>query len=92
MPPEEAETMMELLPNITWNDIATKHDVASLGTNLRGGIAELRGELKADVAAVRGELAEVRGDISQQTRLMILGLIGSQATFVGLILASDLLG
>lgn len=67
MESETAEAMMEMLPNITWTDVATKADVDAMGTSLRGEMAELRSELCGEMADLRGELrgemAELRGEL-----------------------------
>lgn len=38
--PEEADTLVAHLPPVTWNDVATKHDIATLETSLRAAISE----------------------------------------------------
>lgn len=67
MGPERASIMMDLLPPVGWGDILTKPD-------LRAAIAELRGELKADMAA--------------NTRTLMYGTVVSNATLVGLVFAA----
>ena len=70
--PEEAETMMELLPYQGWSDVARTGDIQALERSLndritaesallRAEMAELRGELRNDMADLRGEL---RSDMS----------------------------
>ena len=89
MESETAEAMMEMLPNITWTDVATKADVDAMGTSLRGEMAELRGELRGDMGELRGE---VKRDIAQGTRTIVFSMVASQATLVGLVLAATRLG
>ena len=61
--PRPAETLMELLPPVGWADVARRADI----TQLRGEIAELRGELRGEIAELRaelrGEMAELRGEL-----------------------------
>ena len=54
-----AGTLMELLPPVGWADVARQPDI----TALRGEMAQLRGELKGEMAEVRGEMAELRADL-----------------------------
>ena len=57
--PEEANTLMAHLPPVTWQDVATTKDLASLETSIRSEIAvlraDVRGEMRAGFAEVRGE-------------------------------------
>lgn len=46
---EGAEALMELLPPPTWSEVARQSDVAALAAELRGEIAELRGEMRAQL-------------------------------------------
>ena len=54
-----AATMMELLPPVGWADVARQSDVVAL----RGEMAQLRGELKGEIAELRGEMGELRGEL-----------------------------
>lgn len=70
---DAADTLMHALP---WDPdrSATKDDLAVLSANLRAEMADIRGELKADIAT--------------STRTMIYSTIVSNATMAGLILAA----
>ncbi len=76
--PNHAGTLMEYLPPMRWDELATKDDViltarelrsemAELRTELRGEMAELRTELRGEMAELRtelrGEMAELRGEM-----------------------------
>ena len=62
---ESADTLMELLPPVGWNDIATRADVQATATLLRGEMSELRGEMAQLGAELRGEMSELRGEMAQ---------------------------
>ncbi len=57
-------------------------------SGLRGEFAELRGEF----AGLRGEFAEAKGEMhlsmANQTRSLMVGMVASNATLVGLVLAA----
>ena len=75
---EQANKLMELLPNTSANELVTRDDMHSFGTGLRG-------EIKGEMAELRGEMAELRGDISLDLarahaatqRLIVAGMIGN---------------
>lgn len=79
-----AELMIKALPPDP-HRLATTDDIALLSAGLRAEMAELRAELKTEMAELRAELktemAELRIEsrdlTSQQTRTMMLGLVGS---------------
>ena len=64
---DNARTLMDYLPPDP-DTVATKADLAILGSDLRVEMAELRGELRGEMAELRGELrgemAELRGEMS----------------------------
>lgn len=51
--------MMEILPPVGWDDVARQSDPVAI----RGEMAELRGELKGEMAELRGEMAELRAEL-----------------------------
>jgi len=65
---EEAETLMESLPPMVWNQVATKDDLSALEERLRtemnGQFAEFRGEFEAFKSEMMGEFAELKGEFA----------------------------
>ena len=53
---------MELVPSHDRDQLATKTDVALLGSELRVEMGDLRGE----IGGLRGEMAELRGDMDRR--------------------------
>lgn len=70
---DAADTLMHALP---WDPdrTATKDDLAVLSAELQAEMAELRGELKSDIA--------------NSTRTVMFGMVASNATLVGLVFAA----
>jgi hypothetical protein len=60
-----ANNLMELLPFTPAAHLVTREDMHANTLALRGDMAELRGELKGDMALLRGEMAELRGEVKQ---------------------------
>jgi hypothetical protein len=83
-----AQLMIKALPQDP-ERLATKDDLAVLGSELRAEMSDLRGDLRAEMADLRGdlraEMAQLRGELKTemqdlttgQTRTMMLGLVGS---------------
>jgi hypothetical protein len=74
MGPERAAIIMDLLPPVGWGDIATRTDLALV----RADIDVLRADLRAEIKAGNAELLYK----------LWFGLVASQATLVGLVLAA----
>lgn len=79
-----AAVMMELLPPVGWGDVARQSDLVAI----RGEMAELRGELRAEMAGLRGEIAELRGEMKAQLPKLMAANIASMIGVSGLVLAA----
>jgi hypothetical protein len=75
---EQANTLMSLLPPVGWADVATKDDLHQLEARLDGRFAELESRVEA-----RLERA-----LREQTRTLLLGLVGAMATMTSLCLGA----
>jgi hypothetical protein len=72
-----AELMIKALPPDPQR-LATKDDLAVLGSELRAEMAELRTDLRVEMAQLRTEFKTEMHDVTTaQTRTMMLGLVGS---------------
>ena len=78
MGPERAAMMMDLLPPVGWGDIVTR-------TDLRTEV----GAVRADIGALR---AEMHAASSEMLLKLFFGMVASNATLVGLVLAAVRLG
>jgi len=77
-----AETLLSLLPPVGWADVATKTDLDHLRFEIKSALATV---------ATKESLQELRADMERsmkdQTRTMIFGLAGLNATFLAALLA-----
>ena len=62
MDTETADALIERLPP-DWEQLATKTDLARLGTELRGEMAGLGAELRGEMAELRGEMVTLGTDL-----------------------------
>lgn len=69
---EEADTLMAHLPPVTWNEVATKDDLDTLGIALhfevRSMETSLRGEMQTGFAMQRAEFVE---GVNRQAKWMV---------------------
>lgn len=79
-----ADTLMNALPRDP-DRLATKDDLASLGNELRTELTLLRG----DLTVLRHDLqAEIVARNSDLLRTLFFGMVGTNATLVGLVFAA----
>ena len=78
---EEATTLMSLPPPVGWADIATKHDLDSLRSELRAEIGQLRGELRGEIGQLRGEFHR---DLGVLTRTLLISMLTAVIAVAGL--------
>ncbi len=75
--PNQAGTLMDLLPPVGWADVTRQSDL----TALRGEMAQLRGELK-------GEMAELRAELKAQLPRLYVANLAAMIGISGLVLAT----
>lgn len=75
---ERASVMMNLLPPVGWGEVATRSDLAAMSASLRGEMSVLGSELRA----------EMQRENNRLLRTLFFGMVASNATLVGLVLAA----
>ncbi|MDE0066585.1 MAG: hypothetical protein OXN44_06905 [Acidimicrobiaceae bacterium] len=66
---DKAETLMEALPPVSWDQLATKDDLNTLETVIGAEFTKVAAEFTAvgaEFTAVRGELAEQIGEVHKE--------------------------
>ena len=77
---EEAETLMESLPPVVWQQIATKDDLAALEDSLMAEMNTRFAEVKTEFADQR---AEVKTELARNTRTTVLSFVGIAVAMLG---------
>ncbi len=97
---ERAKIMMNLVPPVGWGEVATRTDLAALGSGLRGEMSVLSSELRGEMSVLRSELraemsvlsSELRGEMkaanAELLRTLFFAMVASNATLVGLVFAA----
>ena len=65
---EEANTLMEHLPPVPWNEVATKNDVTATEIALRADLEAMRNELRAELAVTGRELRSEMATMGSELR------------------------
>lgn len=86
--PEEATTLMEMLPPVGWADVATKRDLDHLALQIRAELhealhlseagvrTELRGEMQSLASELRGEMQALASELRGQMESLSAELRG----------------
>ena len=86
---ERASIMMKLLPPVGWGVIATKADLAMLGSSFRAEMSVMEANLRGEIALLRGEMHR---EIGRLLRILFFAIVISNATLVGLVFTAVRLG
>ena len=89
---EMADAMMEAMPPVDYEQLATKSDLADVRTELKADIADLRGEfgdLRGEFGGLRGEFAELRGEFAEFRAEVSSDISELRSDFVQLSLTLD---
>jgi hypothetical protein len=85
--PDKTDTLMGLLPP-PGTELATRQDLAVTRAELRTEMADLRAEFQQ----LRAEFQELRADVAtslrEQTRTLLLGMVGSMASMATLVIGA----
>lgn len=99
---ESAMVLMEALPPVDYDTLATKTDLEAVRVTLearidasrsevRSEMADLRGDLRSEMADLRSEMAELRGDlrsdIANNLKVTVAANIGSMVGLAALVVA-----
>ncbi len=78
------DELMDVIPPVGWGDIARRQDLANLEHAIHADMADLRGELRTEIATVRTQIAAVRTDVTTAMRTQLFAIIGAMFTLAGL--------
>lgn len=81
--PQPAETLMTMLP--TTAQYATKADLAGLVT--KSDLAELRAEVKSDIAELKQDMRELRGELRNFVRTLVVAQTTAMVGLTGIFIA-----
>ena len=75
---EAADFLMDALPPMDGDEVATKTDIRLVGSELRSEMAELRSEMRTGFAELRGEMSAMatKADLAEQLRLHVDASVG----------------
>ncbi len=57
--PETADVVMQMFPRVTNDELATRSDVTATATLLRGEMAELRADVRTEIAGLQRWMAGI---------------------------------
>lgn len=81
--PEEANTLMEHLPPVTWNELATKSDVEASTVLLRADVHQAMTQLESSLRADMGQMeSSLRRDMESIRTEVRIGFADMRTEFV----------
>ncbi len=78
------DELMDAIPPVGWGDIARRQDVTNLEHAVHADVADLRGEMRTEFAAVRTEMASLETTVTTAMRTQLFAIIGAMFTLSGL--------
>ena len=82
---QEAAALMSQLPPMGWGDLATKRDLADLGSSLRSEMATLRSQMGFEMGALE---ARMGGRLDRELRAMTWRLITAMVAVMSVFVAA----
>jgi len=93
---QEAAALMSQLPPMGWGDLATKRDLADLGSSLRSEMGALEARMGSEMATLRSQMgfemgaleARMGGRLDRELRLMTWRLITAMVAVMSVFVAA----
>jgi hypothetical protein len=89
---ERAGQLMDMLPPVGYADLATKQDLAVLGSELRQEMAELRIDLIDRMSDLTNRMADLTNRVADMTRILVIAMLTLWVSGIALAFVAARLG